>query len=155
MKKSLFLENTKLLNNQFNIVPLMYGSLGLEYITNENLNSDDIDILIPEVFLKERWNEFKEILFQHNYHLIDEKEHTFVKDNIYYSYASFEELSTFIKINLSDIKVIDEFGSSFKALSLEQYLLVYSSSIKDGYRINVRKKKDEEKIKLIKKYLGK
>ena len=54
-----------------------------------------------------------------------------------------------------DIKVIDEFGSSFMVLSLEQYLLVYSSSINDGYRINVRKKKDEEKIKLIKKYLGK
>ena len=154
MKKSLFLENTKLLNNQLNIVPLMYGSLGLEYITNENLNSDDIDILIPEVFLKERWNEFKEILFQYNYHLIDEKEHTFVKDNIYYSYASLEELATFIKINLSDIKVINEFGSSFKVLSLEQYLLVYSTSINDGYRINIRKKKDEEKIKLIKKYLG-
>ena len=39
-------------------------------------------------------------------------------------------------------------------LSLEQYLLVYTTSIKDGYRINIRKKKDEEKIKLIKKYLG-
>ena len=39
MKKSLFLENAKLLNNEFEIIPLMYGSLGLEYITNQNLNS--------------------------------------------------------------------------------------------------------------------
>jgi hypothetical protein len=77
-----------------------------------------------------------------------------VKDNIYYSYASFEELATFIKINLSDIKKVNELGSSFMVLSLEQYLLVYTTSIKDGYRINIRKKKDEEKIKLIKKYLG-
>ena len=36
MKKAMFFENAKLLYDKFGIVPLMYGSLGLEYITNEN-----------------------------------------------------------------------------------------------------------------------
>ena len=45
MKKQCFFENAILLNERFGIVPLLYGSLGLEYITNKNLNSDDIDIL--------------------------------------------------------------------------------------------------------------
>ena len=43
MKKQCFFENARLLNERFGIVPLMYGSLGLEYITNETLNVDDID----------------------------------------------------------------------------------------------------------------
>ena len=35
MKKAMFFENAKLLYDKFGIVPLMYGSLGLEYITNK------------------------------------------------------------------------------------------------------------------------
>ena len=62
MKKALFFENAKLLNDEFNINPLMYGSLGLEYLSNINLNSDDIDILIPEVYLIDKWLEFKQFL---------------------------------------------------------------------------------------------
>ena len=92
MKKQCFFENAKLLNEWFEIVPLMYGSLGLEYITNENLNADDIDILIPDVFIKERWGEFKSFLISQGYVLIDEHEHTFEKNGIAYSYASIEEL---------------------------------------------------------------
>ena len=44
-------------------------------------------------------------------------------------------------------------GVTFKVLSLEQYLKVYCASVKDGYRVNVRKKKDGEKIDFIKKHL--
>ena len=154
MKKTMFFENAKLLYEKFGIIPLMYGSLGLEYITDENLNSDDIDILIPSIFINEKWNEFKNALTDAGYILIDGHEHTFQKEKICYSYASFEELETFAKINLSDIETKNESGAQFKVLSLEQYLKVYTASSKDGYRINVRKKKDAEKIIMIRKHLN-
>lgn len=153
MKKTMFFENAKLLYEKFGIIPLMYGSLGLEYITDENLNSDDIDILIPSIFVNEKWNAFKNALTDAGYILFDEHEHTFQKEKICYSYASFEELETFAKINLSDIETKNESGAQFKVLSLEQYLKVYTASSKDGYRINVRKKKDAEKILFIHKHL--
>jgi hypothetical protein len=153
MKKALFFENAKLLEAEFGIIPLMYGSLGLEYITNENLNSDDIDILIPNVFITEKWNTFKDFLFKNGYVLIDAHEHTFQKDDSFYSYASIEELEDFAKINLADIEIKSDFGARFKVLSLEQYLKVYTASAKDGYRVNVRKKKDNDKILFIKSLL--
>ena len=62
MKKKAFFENAKILNDEFNVSPLMYGSLGLEYISDEDLNSDDIDILIPSVYLNEKWNMFIDVL---------------------------------------------------------------------------------------------
>ncbi len=43
-----------------------------------------------------------------------------------------------------------ENGVAFKKLSLEQYLKVYTASSKDGYRVNVRQKKDNEKLAFIK-----
>ena len=153
MKKALFFENTKLLYERFQIVPLLYGSLGLEYITNENLNTDDIDILIPQVFVTGRWNEFKEFLISRGYVLFDKQEHTFEKNGVLYSYASLEELESFAGIKLCEIKESQNNGVLFKVLSLEQYLNVYRTSVKDGYRINVREKKDLEKIQWIEKRL--
>jgi phosphoribosylanthranilate isomerase len=153
MKKTMFFENAKLLYDRFGIVPLMYGSLGLEYITNENLNADDIDILISEIFITDRWNEFKDFLISEGYVLIDEHEHTFQKNNISYSYASIEELKSFTGIELSDIEQRCSNGIKFKLLSLEQYLKVYRASAKDGYRITVREKKDNDKIAFIEKQL--
>ena len=153
MKKAMFFENVKLLYDRFGIVPLMYGSLGLEYITNENLNADDIDILISEIFITDRWNEFKDFLISEGYVLIDEHEHTFQKNNISYSYASIEELKSFTGIELSDIEQRCSNGIKFKLLSLEQYLKVYRASAKDGYRVTVREKKDNDKIAFIEKQL--
>ena len=94
MKKTMFLKNAKLLNDEFGIVPLMYGSLGLEYITNENLNADDIDILIPQAFIHEKWDEFKRTLINHGYVLVDEHEHTFQINGFHYSYDSLEQLES-------------------------------------------------------------
>jgi phosphoribosylanthranilate isomerase len=155
MKKDMFFENARELYDRFGIIPLMYGSLGLEFITNENLNSDDIDILIPEVFTEDGWEEFKSFLISEGYVLIDEHEHTFQKDDTLFSYASIEELKSFARIELYDIEQHLINGVQFRVLSLEQYLKVYRASAKDGYRINVRKKKDKEKIAFIEKHLKK
>ena len=154
MKRTMFFENAKLLGERFEIIPIMYGSLGLEYITNENLNADDIDILIPEIFVTERWNEFKSFLISKGYILIDEHEHTFEKNGVLYSYASAEELKSFAGIGISDTEQKHFNGIKFRVLSLEQYLKVYRESVKDGYRITVREKKDNDKITFIEKKLN-
>lgn len=154
MKKALFFENAKLLTEKFGIIPLMYGSLGLEYITGKSLDADDIDILIPETFLNEHWSEFKSFLMDRGYILIDEHEHTFQKDDVFYSYASVEELESFAGINISDIRLATNDDVQFSLLSLEQYLTIYMASSKDGYRINVREKKDQEKIEFIENQLN-
>ena len=154
MKSLLFFENAKLLKEKFDIIPLMYGSLGLEYITGKSLDADDIDILIPQTFLNENWSEFKSFLADSGYVLFDEHEHAFQKDDVFYSYASGEELESFAGINISDIRLARNDVVQFRLLSLEQYLKVYMASSKDGYRINVRKKKDQEKIVFIEKCIA-
>lgn len=136
------------------IVPLLYGSLGLEYLTGRNLNADDIDILIPGTFLTDRWNEFQTVLEKDGYVLIDEREHTFEKEGIHYSYAQVEELEAFAGIPMAEIQTLENGGVQFKLLSLHQYLKVYTASAKDGYRTDTRNKKDSEKIALIQEQLS-
>ena len=148
-KFNLFLENTRLLSDKFDIVPLLYGSLGLEYLTGDDLGADDIDILVPRVFITDRWYEFKALLEAQGYVLVDEHEHTFVRDGVAYSYADIEDLEPFAGIRMKDIEMREADGVRFLLLSLEQYLLVYQKSSKDGYRVNVRQKKDADKIRFI------
>ena len=148
-KFNLFLENARLLSDKFDIVPLLYGSLGLEYLTDDALGVDDIDILVPRVFITERWHEFKAVLEIQGYVLADEHEHTFVHDGVAYSYADIEDFEVFADINSEDIEMHEADGVRFLLLSLEQYLSVYQKSSKDGYRVNVRQKKDADKIRFI------
>ena len=152
-KFNLFLENARFLSDKFDIVPLLYGSLGLEYLTVDALGSDDIDILVPRAFITERWHEFKSLLEAQGYVLFDEHEHTFVRDGVAYSYADIEDLESFAGINTEDIEMHEVDGVRFLLLSLEQYLVVYQKSSKDGYRVNVRQKKDADKIRFIKSKL--
>ena len=148
-KFKLFLENARLLSDKFGIVPLLYGSLGLEYLTGDDLGADDIDILVPRVFITERWHEFKSLLEAQGYVLANEHEHTFVSDDVAYSYSDIEDLESFAGIRMKDIEMREADGVRFLLLSLEQYLAVYQKSSKDGYRVNVRQKKDADKIRFI------
>ena len=50
---------------------------------------------------------------------------------------------------MKDIEMREADGVRFLLLSLEQYLVVYQKSSKDGYRVNVRQKKDADKIRFI------
>ena len=148
-KFNYFLENARLLSDKFGVVPLLYGSLGLEYLTGDVLSADDIDILVSRVFITDRWHEFKELLEAQGYVLVDEHEHTFVRDGVAYSYADIEDLESFAGIRMKDIEMREADGVRFLLLSLEQYLAVYQKSSKDGYRVNVRQKKDADKIRFI------
>lgn len=144
-----------MLNEKFGITPLLYGSVGLEYLTGESLSADDIDILIPNTFLTDRWRELVDLLDEMGYRLTDEREHSFERGGVSYSYAQIEELSDFAGISPSDIEEKEIDGVRFKSLDLEQYFSVYSASARDGYRRDVRGKKDRNKLLLIKKHLSK
>lgn len=145
-KTESFLINAALLNEKFGMVPLMYGSLGLELLCGADFGADDIDILIPEEFLGAKWRAFQSFLEQKGYVLEDLREHTFKKEGIFYSYASIEELGSFADIDISALITYEMGGAYFKLLSPREYLRVYETSEKDGYRINARGKKDREKI---------
>lgn len=154
MKKE-FLAIAESLNTKLNIVPLLFGSLGLEQRLHTNLNADDIDILISEVFLRDKWNSIVTIMNNNGYVLYDLHEHAFEKSGISVAFASIEDLTPFAGIDPIGIPVIEEAGVRYYLLNLQDYLKVYTASSKDGYRKNTKNKKDEEKIELINKAIGK
>ena len=149
-----FIYVAEILNERLQIVPLLFGSLGLEQRLRVNLDADDIDILIPEVFLDERWSSIAAVMEENGYILYDLHEHAFKKSETSVAFASVESLTPFAGVDIAQIPVVEESGVRYYLLSSEDYLKVYTASSKDGYRKNVKNKKDEEKIELITKALG-
>ena len=142
------------LNEHLQIVPLLFGSLGLEQRLHADLHADDIDVLIPEVFLNEKWDRLVSVMNEQGYALYDLHEHAFEKAGLSVAFASIESLAPFAGVDVGKIPVVEEAGVRYYLLDLQDYLKVYTESAKDGYRKDRKHKEDGEKIELIQKALG-
>lgn len=149
MKYSEFLLIAKSINVQFNVLPLLFGSLGLERRLNVDLRADDIDILLPEYYLRDGWQALKKLMEELGYELYDLHEHAFQKGEFSAAFASLENLTPFAGVDVSQIPKMTDDGASYLLLDLLDYQRVYEASSKDGYRVNKKEKKDHEKLTLI------
>ena len=148
-----FLSAAAQINKTFRVSPLLFGSLGLERRLGISLNSDDIDVLLPERLLTDDWQRLIAMMEKLSYTLQDEEEHEFVKGDFRMAFASIENLEPFAGVDLNTIPLIADQGASYYLLELADYLRVYEASSKDGYRKNVKNKQDQQKIDLILKAL--
>ena len=155
MKYRQFLVIAKHINLQLNVKPLLFGSLGLERRLRADLNADDIDVLLPEHYLHDGWVELCSLMESLGYELYDLHEHAFVKEACSVAFASIEGLAPFAGVDIATIPTVSDSGAEYLLLGLPDYQKVYKASSKDGYRVNKKEKKDNEKLALISKALNK
>jgi len=150
-KFEIFLEVSRLLNTH-GIVPILYGSLGLWKIIGEFDKANDIDILVPKKFIKEKWNFLIDLVNKINFKLKDEHEHEFIRDSEIIAFARQEDLEERLQINPKKLKISEINGVRFKELNPQQYLATYQFMLRDEYRQEKRGKEDKRKIILIKNF---
>ncbi|MEH7455548.1 hypothetical protein [Gottfriedia acidiceleris] len=144
-----FLRISKILNKEHNIVPVLFGSLGLQKISDLEFSPQDIDILVPLEFLRDKWNSFQLTVESMGYKLVDLHEHEFKKYDINIAFSYEEDLYQFAEVEYKGLKIINVNGIRYKTLSIEEYLKVYKKSSIDGYRRNKNNNKDLVKINTI------
>jgi len=149
-----FYKIAQMLNEKLGIIPLLYGSLGLQQLIDIDLCPDDIDILVPEIFINENWEKLKNEIEKCNYELVDLHEHEFLNNGIKIAFSYIEDLIEYAGINIDEIIVLKNNNANYKILNLRQYLKVYEQSIKDSYRSDKNNRKDYIKIKIIKEKIG-
>jgi len=151
-KKFLFFLDICKKLNKINIIPILYGSLGLNFCIGEFTKSDDIDILLSLEYFDEKWDSFLGYMEKFGFKLKDLHEHEFEKEGVVINFSK-NDLDVFAGINLEELNEINVNHAKFKVLSAEHYLKVYSQSRRDGYRVEKRGKQDQEKINQIKNFL--
>lgn len=148
MKYIGFLRIARLLNG-LGATPLLFGSLGLEKRLGQSLHADDIDVLVPKRLLGEDWPALIALMAGAGYALIDLHEHEFALGEMRVAFAALEELAPFAGVDIAAIPLLEEDGARFLLPELPDWLKVYRASSRDGYRRDVRHKKDADKIRRI------
>ena len=152
-KFEVFLEVARKVNDFFNVIPILYGSLGLYKIIGEYSECSDIDILIPDEFVNERWDELIDLMEKMGFKLKDEHEHEFIRGSEIVAFAKQDNLIKRIELDPNKLIVSNINNIKFKELLIKNYLSVYRLMLRDDYRQKKRKKADQEKIDLIEKYI--
>ena len=158
-----FLDLAKKMNRKFSVIPMLYGSLGLQMLVNEDLNPDDIDICVPQFLyrLSERWQDLLVFMQSEGYELIDLHEHFFQKDEIGVNIGVIDgdepeaipSVEAFLGTDAEEFPILVTDGAIYKLLTLQQYFSVYSRSLEDNYRVEKTVYKDQKKIDIIQKAL--
>nr|WP_249292537.1 phosphoribosylanthranilate isomerase [Metabacillus flavus] len=135
------------------------GSVGLEVITGESWDAQDIDIHVPgdkrglevppELSIH-NWMDIVKIMTLMEYSLIDLHEHGFYKEGLSVEFGIFDTLPNFARIQLVDLEIHHKENAKYYLLNPEQYLHVFNSSSKDSYRANKNNHKDLRKIDYLK-----
>ncbi|MCY8199190.1 hypothetical protein MOC25_05715 [Bacillus subtilis] len=148
-----FINIAKTFNKELDIIPLLYGSLGLEKVTGLDFSPEDIDLLIPLIFLEEKWEKLKKVMEQHGYKMVDIHEHEFKKTNTKIGIAYIEDLKPFADVDYNNLEVFEDGGAKYHLLTIDDYLKVYKKSLLDGYRRRKKNHKDQSKINILNKLI--
>ncbi|OIO06345.1 hypothetical protein AUJ26_00865 [Candidatus Falkowbacteria bacterium CG1_02_37_21] len=136
---------------ELNIEPVVYGSLGVACYLGNFKQFGDIDLLVEDDFI-DNWEKFKVFLLSHSFILIDEKEHEFLFDNFKVGFAK-KSILVKDKIINDYLDLVNYKGIAAYTLRPEHFLAAYRFSLKDGYRITNRGKKDQEIIDKLIEYI--
>ncbi len=142
--------------NESGVKCILYGSSGLSLYLGAYKQFNDIDLLIDEHWLKEDWAKLQSIMKSLDYDMVDKHEHEFSnKQREYVAFAPSSILkSDGILEAQENVTFVEVDGVNIGLLTPQQFLKAYEFSIKDGYRQNVRGKKDAEAITLLKSYIA-
>jgi hypothetical protein len=136
---------------ELNIKPVVYGSLGASCYLGNFKQFGDIDLLVEDEFI-DNWEKFKAFLLSHNFNLIDEKEHEFLFDNFNVGFAK-KSILIRDKIINGYLDLVNYKEMPAYTLRPEHFLAAYRFSLKDGYRITSRGKKDQIIIDKLTEYI--
>ncbi|MFC5449516.1 hypothetical protein [Paenibacillus aestuarii] len=155
--KDLFQEFLKIagnLNNELDIVPVLYGSLGLQMKSGIDFEPEDIDVLVPLKFLNEKWSNLREVVERMGYTFVDLREHEFHKSGIKLAFTFMEDLADFAGVDYRTLETMEMSGVKYHILQVDDFLKVYTRSLSDSYRRTKNNNKDANKIHIIEEMLN-
>lgn len=146
-----FLDIAKVLNKH-GIIPTLYGSVGLYRIIGQLDEVGDIDIVVPDAYLKDRFNYLADIMKQLGYEKDPLYPHEFTKDAEHIGFESDIELAMYSGLNPASFKNTNVDGIEFKELNAEDYLVFYQK-VAEGRKKKLHK--DQIKIQALFDFLAK
>ena len=151
MKKTLF-EVTQILNEKFQVIPLLYGSFALEEVLKKDYHARDIDLLIPIEVLKNKI-ELIEAFVMKGFTYFNQEVLTFEKNGIEIEISNLEEWTKNSNWIIEENTLIHQDNIQYQLLSAKNLERLYQFLMSDKRRSKEKKQKDQEKLNDLKKFL--
>ena len=151
MKKTL-IEVTQILNEKFQVIPLLYGSFALEEALDKDYQAHDIDLLIPKEVLNNKI-ELIEAFVMNGFTYFNQEVLTFEKNGIEIEISNLEEWIKNSNWNIEENTMIHQDNIQYQLLSARNLEKLYKFLISDKRRSKEKKQKDQEKLNDLKKFL--
>jgi len=151
VKKTL-IEATQILNEKFQVIPLLYGSFALEEVLDKDYQAHDIDLLIPKEVLKNKI-ELIEAFVMNGFTYFNQEVLTFEKNGIEIEISNLEEWIKNSNWDIEENTLIDQDHIQYQLLSAKNLERLYQFLISDKRRSKEKKQKDQEKLNDLKKFL--
>ena len=129
-KFKIFLEIAGQLNKH-RIFPILYGSLGVARLIKIN-DIDDVDIVVPDVWLTDKFAEFKNIMRGIGFEQDKDYPHEFnrSKKDGHIGFEPRSSLKKDLGVMPNQIKTTEINGVKFGELSVKDYIAIYKKVIK-------------------------
>ena len=151
MKKTL-IEVTQILNEKFQVIPLLYGSFALEEVLDKDYQAHDIDLLIPVEVLKNKI-ELIEAFVMNGFTYFNQEVLTFEKNGIEIEISNLEKWIKNSNWNIEENTLIHLDHIQYQLLSAKNLERLYQFLMSDKRRSKEKKQKDQEKLNDLKKFL--
>jgi len=150
--KNTLIEVSKILNEEFHVVPLLYGSLALQEVLDKNYNAHDIDLLISKEVLKNKIDLIQAFVM-HGFTYFNQEVLTFEKNGIEIEISNLEQWIKNSNWDIEENILINQDHVKYQQLSARNLEKLYQFLIKDKRRSKEKKQKDQEKLNDLKKFL--
>jgi len=151
VKKTL-IEVAQILNEKFQVIPLLYGSFALEEVLDKDYQAHDIDLLIPKEVLKNKI-ELIEAFVMNGFTYFNQEVLTFEKNGIEIEISNLEEWIKNSNWDIEENTLIHQDKIQYQLLSARNLEKLYQFLISDKRRSKEKKQKDQEKLNDLKKFL--
>jgi len=145
-------EACSIINKHFNHIPIVYGSLCLNYYIENHLGIKDIDLLMPIKLIEESKDKLVSVFATHGFEYLDQELLTFRKDNVDVEIARLEDWTQACNFML-DLSTVNLELCTYKVLSITDLRRLYVFLHQDPRRNTIKRQKDLLKIELIDFYL--
>jgi len=140
--------------NKINILPITYGSFGLNLIIGEQGIINDLDLIISDNEFSTNWDNIKNNIMPSLGYEIDATHcQEFNGHNIPISILKISDIEKLTDIRKDQFKKESLEQIEYYNLSLNQYLDIYEKGMLGKYRKQKKNKEDKQKILLIKQHL--
>ena len=152
-KLDAFLEIAGCFNETLGSVPILYGSLGLSEALSKEIVTSDIDVLVEVSIFTSCFDAIRTLMKEMGYMLTDTDENEFQRGSLRVGISHDGDMIDFSGVNPGELTVVGNVVR-YRVLNIQQYLKTYKASLVDGYRRDIRGKRDSEKIALIRSHFN-